>query len=50
MVDEFLSASNPGTNLRLFKIDKVHVVTFLTPFKEIVINRGQFFRNLPRLT
>ena len=48
MVDELLCAGNPGTNLRLFKIDKVHVVPFVTPFEKIVINRGQFFGNLPR--
>jgi len=40
MVDESLSMGNPGKNLRLFKIDKVHVVTFVTPFEEIVINRS----------
>ena len=45
---ESFSTGNPVKNLRLFKIDKVHVVTFVTPFEEIVINRCQFFRNLPR--
>ena len=45
MFDQLLSLFNPGTNLNSFEVDKIQVITFLTPCEEIVVYLGQYLGN-----